>query len=78
MSKAKIPKFLSPCGLNCSWCVYRKTETSESGCPGCFKREKCSIRDCANEDLKQCSDCVSFPCYEMLQGYQCMKEHYTF
>jgi len=80
MSKVEISKLLSPCGLNCAWCVYRKIEKiNESGCPGCWEREKCPIRDCAREKgLELCDNCASFPCYTFLQGYQCMKEHYVF
>jgi hypothetical protein len=80
LRKVQIPKLLSPCGLHCGWCVYRKIEKiNESGCPGCLKREKCPIRDCARKEGRElCDNCASFPCYTFRQGYQSMKEHYTF
>ena len=69
-----------PCGLNCSWCVYLKIEKGdESGCPGCWEKEKCAIRDCAKEEGRElCLNCNSFPCYVVSQGYQCVQEHCTF
>jgi hypothetical protein len=71
---------LNPCGLNCEWCVYHKMEeVTGSGCPGCFEREKCQIRDCAYEEGREsCEGCGSYPCSTFLQGYECMKEHYAF
>jgi hypothetical protein len=71
---------LSPCGLNCDWCVYHKMEeVTGSGCPGCFEREKCQIRDCACEEGRgMCDGCDSHPCSTFLQGYECMKEHHVF
>lgn len=67
-----------PCGLNCGWCIYKRMEgIGECGCPGCFERERCCIRDCSERnECPTCEECASFPCYTFLQGYECMRERY--
>lgn len=80
MGRIEPSEIFNPCGLNCDWCVYRRIENvNVSGCPGCFERKDCPIRDCAMEEgYRSCDECASSPCHTSLQGYQCMKEHYTF
>jgi len=79
MEVATTPQQLSPCGLNCALCVYGKMDGTQGGCPGCELRMDCPIRTCVEKSAcESCDQCESMPCYSYLQGYQCMKEHYTY
>ncbi|MFP4545523.1 MAG: DUF3795 domain-containing protein [Methanomassiliicoccales archaeon] len=78
LREASLP--IGICGLNCNSCVYRWMEgVNESGCPGCWERGSCDIRDCCESSQQDtCEECSSFPCYHLWQGYQSMREHYIY
>jgi len=70
-----IAVLLAPCGLYCGWCPYYIQGAEQFKCAGCWKREKCPIRDCAKgKALKLCTYCSSFPCGKLLEMYAKMPE----
>jgi len=63
-------ELLGPCGLNCGWCPFYLKGTPQFTCKGCWRREKCEIRDCAkSRNLKICTYCLKFPCEKLYKTY---------
>ena len=70
-------KLIAPCGLYCGWCPYYINGTKEFKCNGCWTRENCSIRNCAEtKGLKLCSYCPEFPCEKLYKMYGKMNKFF--
>ncbi|HDO20832.1 MAG: DUF3795 domain-containing protein [archaeon GB-1845-036] len=71
-------KLIAPCGLYCGWCPYYIVGTENFKCEGCFTRDKCTIRDCAEEKgLRLCTYCHEFPCKKLYEMYGRMSEFFN-